>query len=88
MGGHNQPFLPMKTTRTLRHALVAIVAANLAAYMILHASLPVAAIFEYATGMLVAAGLCAFLVAEPGHCRSLTADRDTRSRSRGLPTFA
>ena len=78
----------MKTTRTLRVALLSIVAANLATYVFLHASVPVAEIFEYATGILVAAGLCAFLVAEPGHCRSLTADRDTRSRSRGLPTFA
>jgi len=61
----------MKTTRTLRVALLSIVAANLATYVFLHASVPVAEIFEYATGILVAAGLCAFLVAEPEPCLPL-----------------
>jgi hypothetical protein len=61
----------MKTTRTLRIALLALVAANLATYLLLHANLPVAELFEYATGMIVAAGLCAFLVAEPAARRAL-----------------
>lgn len=61
----------MKTTRTLRNALLAIVAANLATYVLMHASLPVADIFEYTAGIIVAAGLCAFLVAEPAARRTL-----------------
>ena len=61
----------MKTTRTLRNALLAIVAANLATYVLMHASLPVTDIFEYTAGIIVAAGLCAFLVAEPEPCLPL-----------------
>lgn len=61
----------MKTIRTLRNALLAIAAANLATYVLLHASLPVADIFEYTAGIIVAVGLCAFLVAEPAARRAL-----------------
>jgi hypothetical protein len=61
----------MKTTRTLRIALLALVATNLATYVLLHTSVPMAELFEYATGMVVAAGLCAFLVAEPAAHRPL-----------------
>ena len=76
----------MKTTRTLRNALLAIVAANLATYVLMHASLPVADIFVYTAGIIVATGLCAFLVAEPAaRCTIPTAGKPAATPSEPQP---
>ncbi len=55
----------MKTTRTILASIIAVIASYLIARGLSHLALPIAEVFEYGVGSMVALGLIAMSVAQP-----------------------